>query len=107
SSQPWIASKGRSSCRPHSRAARRRPGSEKHRSSGMRSEARASPALLLLLERPGRREPLGDEPLELLLLLEETRAREQQHAVAGREAGDNFAVLEVGQPGGDLDGHGT
>src|SRR5690606_23579624 len=88
SSQPWSASTGASSSPPHAWAARISPGSGKRRSSGMQSEARTSPPLLLLLEGSGRREPLGDELLELLLLLVEARARQQQHAVAGLEPGD-------------------
>src|SRR5690606_1792516 len=105
SSQPWSASTGTPSPPPHSRAARVRPGSWKRRSSGIRSETRTSPTLLLLLKRSGGREPLGDEALELFLLLIEARARQEQHAVARLETGDDLAVLEVGDPGLDLHGN--
>src|SRR5690606_16279831 len=61
------------------------------------SEAGTSPALLLL-ERSGR-EALADELLQAFLLLEQTRARQEQHAIAGLEPGDDLAVLEIRDPG--------
>src|SRR5690606_23081446 len=61
------------------RPARRRPGRR--------------PALLLERSRP---EALADELLQPLLLLEQARARQEQHAIAGGEPGDDLAVLEIG-----------
>src|SRR5690606_34648176 len=109
SSQPCSASTGSPSSRPHSRPASVRPRRAKRRSSGITgsSESRTSPAAALLLERPGAREALGDELLQTLLLLEQARARQQQHPVAGLEPGHDLAVLEIGQPRHDLDRHGT
>src|SRR5690606_10442993 len=65
-------------------------------------EPRPSPSLLLL-ERPRRGEPLGDELLQALLLLEQAGARQQQDAVAGLEARHDLAVLEIREPRHDLD----
>src|SRR5690606_5811412 len=48
-------------------------------------------------------EALLDEVLQARLLLVQARARQQQHAIAGLQAFDHFAVLEVGEPG--LHGH--
>src|SRR5690606_10523234 len=76
---------------------------ERHESEARRpARRRPGRRAALLLER-SRPEALADELLQPLLLLEQARARQEQHAIAGGEPGDDLAVLEIGDARHDLD----